>query len=421
MECPTSKLNFNPISPSIMHLDINSCFATIEQQANPLLRGKPLAVAAYNSPSGCIVAPSIEAKKLGIKVGMRVKDGKALCPSLIIVTPDPWKYRNVHLSLRKLLNDYSSDVTPKSIDEFVVNLTGFPVTKSKTMLEVGREIKERIKKEIGDWMTVSIGIAPNRFLAKVASSLHKPDGLDEINKDNYLSIYKGLKLTDLCGIKLRSAVRLNYFGIYTVSDFHEASARILKAAFGSVNGYYWYFRLRGWEVDDVFFARRSYGNSYALPKPLVSPQELSPIISKLTQKMAGRLRAAGYKARGIHLAVTYRDGSFWHEGKSLPNALFDSRDFYKGFLKLLMNCPERKPVREIFVSAFNLLKGNTSQLEMFSDVEKKERMVKAIDAINERWGSFVVSPARMMDMEKQVLDRIAFGGVKELEEFTLNS
>jgi len=202
-----------------MHIDLNSCFATIEQQANPLLRGKPIAVAAYTTPSGCIIAPSVEAKRLGIKVGMRVKDGKLIYPQLIVLPPDPWKYRNVHLALRKLLNQYTDLVVPKSIDEFVLNLEGYPAFK-KGMMNVGKEIKERIKKEIGDWLTVSVGIGPNRFLAKTACGLHKPDGLDEINKDNFKEIYSGLMLTDLCGIKKKNAIRLNNCGIFTVLDFY---------------------------------------------------------------------------------------------------------------------------------------------------------------------------------------------------------
>jgi len=96
-------LNFNPAPSTILHIDLNSCFATIEQQANPHLRGKPVAVAAYTTPSGCILAPSVEAKRYGIQTGMRVKDGKALYPKLIVIPADPWKYRNVHLALRKIL------------------------------------------------------------------------------------------------------------------------------------------------------------------------------------------------------------------------------------------------------------------------------------------------------------------------------
>lgn len=401
-----------------MHLDLNSCFATIEQQANPLLRGKPIAVAAYATPSGCILAPSVEAKKLGIKTGMRVKDGKILCPKLIVLAPDPWKYRNIHLQLRKLLQDYTNSLTPKSIDEFVLNLEGYPAF-DRGLPAVAQEIKQRIKTEIGEWLTISVGIAPNRFLAKLGAGLHKPDGLDEINFKNFWQTFGQLSLMDLPGIKAKNTIRLNNFGIYTVQDFYQAPVWKLKAAFSSVVGYYWYLRLRGWEIDDVTFARRSYGNSFALPKPLVTVAELAPILQKLVEKMGARLRKAGFWTRGVHLAISFRDGSFWHQGLSLPNLIFDSRDIYKIAFKILLHCPYKKPVRDLAVSCFNIEKAQDIQMGLFEDVPKKVSLVKAVDEINERWGHFVITPARMIGTGKVVIDRIAFGGVKELEEFTL--
>jgi DNA polymerase-4 len=413
-------LSFNPKPSTIMHIDLNSCFATIEQQANPFLRGRPVAVAAYTTPSGCIVAPSVEAKRYGIKVGMKVKDGKALYPELIVLPPDPWKYRNVHLELRKILSDYTDKAYPKSIDEFVLNLEGYPAY-SKGIKTVGKEIKRRIQEEIGDWLTVSVGIAPNRFLAKTAAGLHKPDGLDEINDRNFKKIYSTLALTGLCGIKLKNAARLNSMGIYSVLDFYESPYLRLKAAFQSILGYYWYLRLRGWEIDDVVFARRSYGNSFALPKPLITLEELSPILSKLVEKTGKRFRQAGYKIRGVHLAIGYRDGSFWHKGTSCSKALFDSRDVYRLALRLLSQSPYRKPVRDLAISVFNLVDEPSLQLELFDNPERKERLVRAVDKLNNRWGDFVVIPARMVKTKDVVIDRIAFGGVKELEEFTLKS
>src|ERR687886_428279 len=132
-------LNYN--APTIMHVDLNSCFATIEQQANPFLRGKPIVVAAYSSPNGCVVAPSIEAKQYGIKTGMTVRDARLLYPKVIVRTPDPTKYRAVHLMFRKIFRDYSPDVTPKSIDEAVIDLTDTLPLFRGTVSDIGVEIK----------------------------------------------------------------------------------------------------------------------------------------------------------------------------------------------------------------------------------------------------------------------------------------
>ena len=414
-------LPFNPKPPTILHLDLNSCFATIEQQANPFLRGKPIAVAAYTSPSGCIVAPSVEAKRLGIKVGLRVRDGRMLCPGLVVLPPDPAKYRAVHLQLKRLLGTYTDKNTPKSIDEFVLDLEGTPAFHRLGIREVAQQIKSRIKTEIGDWLTVSVGIAPNRFLAKTAAGLHKPDGLDEISLANFTDIFRSLSLTDLCGIKANNAVRLNSSGIFSVWDFYQSSAGILKSAFRSVVAYYWYLRLRGYEPDDVVFARSSYGNSYSLPRPLVTPEELSPLLHKLVEKMSFRLRRGGYRAGGVHVSLLYRDWSYWHKGETRPERLFDGRDIYKIAYRLLCRSPYRRPVHTLSVSCFNLEQANTLQLTFLEDMRRKHCLTKALDKINSRWGNFVITPARMLGTSSAVPDRVAFGSVKELEELVFSN
>lgn len=411
-------LPFNPAPSTIIHLDLNSCFATIEQQANPFLRGRPIAVAAYPSPGGCILAPSIEAKKFGVKTGMRVKEGQTLCPDLLVLPPDPNKYRSVHLAMKGLLQSYTARLTPKSIDEFVLDLVGSPAYQ-KTMRTVALEIKKRVKEEIGQYLTVSVGIAPNRFLAKTAAGLHKPDGLDEINKDNFRQIYTRLALTDLCGIKTNNAIRLNQAGIYTVMDFYHASPETLKMAFHSITGFAWHRRLHGYEADDVIFGRHSYGNSYALPKPLSTPEELAPILAKLVEKTGLRMRQAHYCAHGVHVALFFRDGSYWHHGQTQPKPLFDSRDIYRTAFKILSRCPYRKPVHTLSESCFNLTAQNHQQLTFLDNGAKKERLVAALDEINNRWGMFTIIPALMLTTGNLVPDRIAFGNVKELEEIVL--
>ncbi len=403
---------FSQSSPDVLHIDLNSCFAAIEQQANPMLRGRPVAVAAYDSPGGCILASSVEAKKIGIKVGMRVKDAKIICSELLVLKPDPDKYRYVHKRLYKILSFYTDRLFPKSIDEFVLHLAGYPALK-RGRIELGREIKQKIKREIGEWLTVSIGFGPNRFLAKTASNLNKPDGLDIIDKSNFFQIYKKLSLSDLCGIAGQNTLRLNRVAIYTVTDFYLASARQLKAAFESILAYFWYFRLRGLEVDDISLKRKSYGHSFALPKPLRDRKELLPILAKLSHKTGQRMRQAGFKAGGICLAVVYRDFIHWHQSRQLKKTIFSSRDIFVEAIKLLAFCPWQKPVREIAVSCFSLEKNNNTQLSFWQDIYKKAELTEAVDKLNRCWGDFTVYPGRMLGTSELVHDRISFGGVRD--------
>jgi DNA polymerase-4 len=406
-------LSFNGRPSAVMHIDLNSCFATIEQQANPLLRDKPIAVAAYDTPNGCIVAPSVQAKRLGIKVGMRVSDGKLLCPGLIVLTPDSDKYRAVHILLKKILSQYTPEVCPKSIDEFVLDFSGTPAL-ARGLFDIGQEIKDRIKSEIGDYLTVSIGLGPNRFLAKTASNLHKPDGLDEINKNNFSEIYNSLTLTDLTGIAGQNAIRLNSIGIYTVQDFYRADVSTLRLAFKSILGYYWFLRLRGWEIDDIDWGTKSFGHSYSLPKFLTKAEELAPILSKLVEKMCFRMRQSGYHTKGIHLSLLFKDHEYWHQGVSLDNPLFFSQDIYRIAYHLLRHSPYCLPVRNIAVSCFNLSNKSNMQMDLFADNIKKNNLSTAIDDINERWGSFVITPAIMANTENHVHDRIGFGNIRNL-------
>src|SRR5918999_399608 len=316
-------LPLNHNQPLIMHVDLNSCFATIEQQANPLLRGKPIVVAAYNSPKETVIAPSIEAKQYGIKTGMQVWEAKLLYPPVIVRTPDPAKYRAVHLKFRNIFKDYSPDVSPKSIDEAVIDFTDTYALYNRSLMDIGQEIKRRFRNEIGEWMVCSIGISTNRFLAKLAAFLKKPDGLETIDHTNVLSVYKQVSLLDLNGINTRNEARLNAAGIFTPMEFYAASVDTLKKqVFQSINGYYWYLRLRGYEIDQVDFARKSFGNTYALGKQTSEPRELAKLLMKLCEKTGRRLRRAEYAAQGVHVSCVYTDFSFWHTGRKVDQPLY---------------------------------------------------------------------------------------------------
>ncbi len=408
---------FNPSSSTIMHIDLNSCFATIEQQANPLIRGKPVAVAAYTSDNGCIIASSIEAKKIGVKVGMRVKEGKKLYPSLIVLPPDPWKYRFVNRKLLTLFQKYTPKITIKSIDEMALDFDKTPVLQEKNIWSIAKEIKVKIKNQIGDWLTVSVGIAPSRFLAKTASNLHKPDGLDEINYLNFKKIYHWLRVENLCGIKINTMMKLNGGNIFTALDMYQSSAQKLKSLFNSILGYYWYLRLRGVEVDQVEHKRKSFGNSYALNKFSSDKIILAKILCCLVEKMGRRLRRNGYGARGICLCLVYSDFSYYRCGKTYPKIMYASQDLYKEAVKILFTAV-KKPVRIISIACFNLEKNCLNQLNLIPQEEKKRSLTQALDSISKRFGELSVFPASTIKIKDKIVDRIAFGNINELEEFS---
>ncbi len=408
-------LPINRNQPLVMHVDLNSCFATIEQQANPLLRGKPIVVAAYNSPNGCVVAPSIEAKTYGIKTGMTVRDARLRYPAVIVRTPDPAKYRAVHGQFKKIFQDYSPSVTPKSIDEAVIDFSDTYALYHRSLTDIGREIKRRFRSEIGEWMVCSIGISTNRFLAKLAAPLQKPDGLTVIDHTSVLKVYQAVSLLDLNGINTRYEARLNANGIFTPMEFYEASLDTLKKqVFQSIVGYYWYLRLRGYEIDQVEFGRKSFGNTYALGKQTSEPRELAKLLMKLCEKTGRRLRRAGYSAQGVHVSCVYTDFSFWHTGRKVDVPVYTTREIYLKALRLLNQSGYKKRVRNLAVSVYDLIPHQSEQLEMFSS--RSHAVAQAMDKINDTYGEFVITPALMMGMGDTIIDRIAFGGVKELEE-----
>lgn len=407
----------NTKTPLIMHIDLNSCFASAEQQANPLLRGKPVAVAAYNSSRGCIVSPSIEAKRLGIKVGMRVEDGRQLCSDLIIRTPDPPKYRDIHLKFCRLFRQYTPSVVPKSIDEAVLDFSGTSILYHD-LISVGREIKKRMRTEIGEWISCNIGIGPNRFLAKLAASLHKPDGLDLIDHRNLIDIYQQVKLIDLNGINIHFKSRLNAHGIFTPLDFFQASVeKLQKQVFRSITGQYWYLKLRGFETDNIEFGRKSFGQTYSLARQTADPVKLSPMLMKLCEKMGRRLRHAGFTASGIHLGILYTDREFWHQSKIFRTTLFTTQELFERTMLLFNFQSQLKTVANLSVACFGLQPTGKEQLSLFeTNQPRKRKLAMAVDQINDRFGEYVLTPALMMGMDELIIDRVAFGGVRELEE-----
>jgi DNA polymerase-4 len=407
MEMP---INYN--DPLIMHIDLNSCFAIIEQQANPLIRNKPVAIAAYDTPGGAVIASSYEAKALGIKLGVNVREARMLSRDVIVLMPDPPKYRDAHRRFKEVLLNYTNEVVPKSIDEFVIDFRGsIAVRRGRSLVDIGNEIKERIKESIGEYVTVNVGIGPNRFLAKTAAGLHKPDGLDVINGDNVLDIYSGMKLTDLTGINVRYEARLNIAGIYTPLQLFEADANFLKKqVFKSIVGLNWYLRLRGWEVDDVNWGRKSFGHQYAIGEKTSDRERLSQLLMKLCEKTGRRLRASDNMASGIHLWLSFANRQYWAKGKDTKSNMISTQDIFLQAQKLLNQAVIPDRATNISVSVYNLTSCNPEQLGLFDKTRMdKKLLARATDIINDRYGEFTIVPAIMANMDGTIIDRVAFG------------
>ncbi len=394
-------------------MDVNSCFATIEQQANPKLRNTPTVVVARNGPFGCVLAASYEAKRLGISTGTRLKEALSLCPQLNVLLPDPDKYRHVHKQLKKVLLKYTHLVTAWSIDEFNLDLTDNQAL-GQDLTKISHEIKARIKQEVGDYITVSIGLAPNSFLAKTAAGLQKPDGFIVIDKDNFLSTYSSMKITDLCGISHCLARHLYPVGITTVLDLYEAPHQLLKAALGPAAAQYWRLRLRGFQVVLSDAAPKSFGHSYVLPKPLSFKNTL-PILSQLLQKACLRLRNKNFQAKGLSIYLRFKDSPGWGQSLSANEPFFDDSTAWELLNNLLENSPKNIPIKATAVTLFNVSPRSQLQLNLFSDQIKKSDLTKALDKINTVYGGFTIGHAPAFFAENSVGDSIGFGRIRELE------
>ncbi len=321
------------------------------------------------------------------------------------------------MKFKKIFQYYSPDVTPKSIDEAVIDFTGVENLKPD-LVRIAREIKQRMRDEIGEWIVCSIGISTNMFLAKLAASLHKPDGLDIIDHSNLLKVYEQVGLLDLCGINTRFQARLNIHGIFTPIDFFHASQDILqKNVFRSIIGARWFEKLRGYEADEKSFPTRSIGQQYALKIPTESEKDLSRLLIKLCEKMGRRLRKKGYSAKGIHIWCDYKDWTSWHRGRMMDSELYTTWELYRRTQLVFNQQPARKPVARMGVSCYALQTDNKLQMSLFEEDRTRERKAAdAMDAINDKYGEFTIVPGIMLDMDDVILDRIAFGGVRELEE-----
>jgi len=406
---------FNDERPLIMHIDLNSCFATVEQQARPMLRGRPVAIVNRRTDTTAIVTASYEAKAMGVKVGMKLREARLLCPDIIGLESDPSKYRFVYHKLLDIMHDYSAHVTMKSIDEGVIDFHDTTAAiKGRILQDIGQEIKQRLKDEIGVWMRCNVGISTNRFLAKTAAGLHKPDGLDIITPDNLRQILSTLKLTDLTGIAGRNEKRLNSVGIFTSLQFLDADAVTLqRVVFKSVVGQWWYKRLRGWEVDDVESDVKRVGRQYVLESFDLSYNQITQRLHHLCESVGNRMRTQGKAARGIYVYAKTLDHQYWHVSSMSQLAFCSDQTIFTLARRLFERAPTG--LKEIGIHCYELEDIGDRQLSLFNDQIARERQItSAIDGINKQFGERTIHSADTLGTGIYVKQKIPFGSTRYL-------
>ena len=411
--------NLNRAKPMVMHIDLNSCFATVEQQARPRLRGRPVAIVNRRIENTMIITCSYEAKAKGVKLGMSVKEAKKLCPDLVWLESDPAKYKFVYHKLMAIMQDYSAHVRMKSIDEGVIDFSDSTgAMMGRDLAEIGYEIKQRLWDEVGCAMNCNVGISTNRFLAKTAASLHKPNGLDVITHDNLRAVLASLELTDLTGIAGRFERRLNSVGIFTPLQFLDADPVTLKTmVFKSVVGLEWHQRLRGWEVDKRDFPIRTAGRQYVLDGYKMPRVEVLKRLHHLCEETGSKVRTQGLVARGVSVhARSYSDtgrgwgGTYWHARHMAATPFFSNQAIFEHAKKLFESAPAF--VKEIGVSCYELSEPDDSQLHLFGDELARDRAVTtALDEINARYGKRVLHSADTLTT-KMMREKIPFGSTR---------
>jgi DNA polymerase IV len=421
----------------VAHLDLNSFFASVEQQANPFLRGRPLGVCAYLHKHGCVIAASIEAKERGMKVGMTVEEAERSVPNAVFVQNDPPKYRAVTSRVFSILHELTDTIEHYSIDEAFLDLTGWYRDAAEAAWALAR-VRARIRNEVGEWLRCSIGIAPTRFLAKLGSDLQKPSGLTIITKENLDEILARLDLEDVCGIGPRIRRRIEKLGYRSLLEVKRAAIPNLMREFGK-NGYMLWAKLNAIEVERVASDEpppKSIGHSYCVPNRVNREGKVEAVLAKLTERAGRRLRRQKLYAGVVSVAVGLREsesassphGSFWRpstdEGGSVWTRLDEPADdsfTLVGTASVLLHdlWNGKHPVNFLAVTLTELGEpskqmGMLAGHEAVGDVRRR-LLSSAADKVKDKYGDEALVLGRLFNVGvDEAPDRIGFrktGGV----------
>jgi DNA polymerase IV len=393
----------------ILHIDMNSYFASVEQQANPFLRGRSVGVCAYLSPGGTIIASSLEAKAKGIKTGCRVRDALVLDPQIVLLENEPAKYRSTTEKIFAIFKSFTDTVEPYSIDEAFLDMSGWIADWARAEA-VAREIQVRINREVGEWLGASIGVSWTKFLAKFAGDIAPKKGILFIRNSRELedSLF-GRPLTDAWGINTRLEQRLRALDIHNLAELRAYSPDRIRHFLGRY-GYYLWANVNGIEVSSVNRGSsepKSIGHSYCLPKKTRDKKYLKPILYKLCEKTGRRLRANNREAHGINIYFAYTHGGGIGRSWRTKDSLFTSEEIFFEADGFLEKASLALPIRMLAVSVF-CLTDVSRQLSMFEDKLGQKDLSLAVDKINDKYGEYTVVRGQMFGTDQAAKDRIGF-------------
>jgi len=393
--------------PIIVHIDMNSYFATVEQQSNPFLRGKPICVAGKASSQRTVCAAlSKEAKKMGCKGPMPVWEAKQICPSIIVVEADFEKYQFISREVFKILENYTPLIEIFSIDEAFLDLTNI-CKNTQEACGVIRTIKNRIKAEIGDYLTCSAGVSHNKLLAKLASEMQKPDGLTIIDQTNLPEIMQKTPIEDVCGIGRSTTHKLHDLSIITMSDLANCPLERLMNFFGPRLGKKLKLMGQGIDTEPVlpyyeYPAEKSYGHSYTLSKNIFSAKDTQKVLLKLAEKVGRRMRKEKVSGKTVSVWIRFFDFSSFGKQTTVTNFTNDGFEIYKIGLSIIEKENFTKPIRAVGVSVSNIKKSNEITPSFLNEDIKSKNALKSMDEINNRYGEFTVFRSSLSKIKDKV-------------------
>jgi DNA polymerase-4 len=414
-----------------LFLDLNSYFASVEQELQPLLRNRPVAVVPVMADTTCCIAASYEAKAFGVKTGTQVGEAKKMCPGLVLVEARHELYVEYHHRIVQAVERYVPVASVMSIDEMACKLIGReqPLLAA---LDLARRIKAGIREHAGATLRCSIGLAPNRYLSKIASDMEKPDGLIALTPDILEAALLQLTPRDLPGIGARMEKRLQDCGIRTMAQLYALDREAMNNVWGGIGGEKLYHWLRGEDFEDAELEhQKSIGNSHVLPPEMRNPDGAYAVVSKLLHKTAMRLRNAHLWATNIRLTIKFAvPNSSKKHLSGIPQAAWsqstpliecqDNQTLIDGLKKLWAARPQDPAHQKPFfvgVGLSNLVPDHLHTLSLFSGLEveaRRTRLSTTMDKINAKHGTSMLHFASMLPAGSAAATRIAFTSIPDL-------